>query len=55
VPDSIVISKKRVREGEYGILMYENGIMKNVETTPGMEGGRIKENDGGSDFNYDIL
>jgi hypothetical protein len=29
--------------------------MRPVETIPGMGGGRIKENDGGSAFNYDIL
>jgi hypothetical protein len=26
--------------------MYDNGKMRPVETTPGMGGGRIKENDG---------
>jgi hypothetical protein len=31
--------------------VYENGY----ETIPGMEGGRIKEKDGGGEFNYDIL
>jgi hypothetical protein len=35
--------------------MYENGKMRPVETTPGMRGGRIKENDGGGDFNHDIV
>jgi hypothetical protein len=35
--------------------MYENGKMRFVETIPGMEGGRIKENDGGGEFNCDIL
>jgi hypothetical protein len=30
--------------------------MRNVETIPEIEGRwRIKENDGGSEFNYDIL
>jgi hypothetical protein len=30
--------------------------MRSIETTPGLEGGVIKENDGGMDgFNYDIL
>jgi hypothetical protein len=29
--------------------------MRLVETIPGMRGGRIKENDGGGEFNYDIL
>jgi hypothetical protein len=29
--------------------------MIHVETLPGMVGGRIKENDGGSECSYDIL
>jgi hypothetical protein len=29
--------------------------MGTVETISGMEGGGIKENDGGGEFNYDIL
>jgi hypothetical protein len=29
--------------------------MRHVKTIPGMEAGEIKENDGGSEFNYDIL
>jgi hypothetical protein len=29
--------------------------MRPVETIPGMGGGEIKENDGGGEFNYDIL
>jgi hypothetical protein len=29
--------------------------MRPVEPVPGMWGGGIKENDGGSEFNYDIL
>jgi hypothetical protein len=33
--------------------MYVNGKMRPVETTPGIGGRGIKENDGGSDFNYD--
>jgi hypothetical protein len=28
--------------------------MRSVETIPGVGGGRIKENNGGSEFNYDI-
>jgi hypothetical protein len=36
-------------------LMYENGKMRPVETTPGMGKGRIKKNDGGSEFSYDIV
>jgi hypothetical protein len=35
--------------------MYENGKVKPVETIPRMRGRGIKENDGGGDFNYDIL
>jgi hypothetical protein len=35
--------------------MYENGKMRPVETIPGMGEERIKENDGGGEFNYDIL
>jgi hypothetical protein len=35
--------------------MYVNGKMRPIETIPGIEGGRIKENDGGGEFNYDIL
>jgi hypothetical protein len=35
--------------------MYENEKLRHVETIPGLEGGRIKENDGGDEFNYNIL
>jgi hypothetical protein len=35
--------------------MSEKGKMRPIETIPGMERGRIKENDRGSEFNYDIL
>jgi hypothetical protein len=31
------------------------GKMRPVETFPGMRGGRIKGNDGGDEFNYDIF
>jgi hypothetical protein len=34
--------------------MYVNGKMRSVEAIPGM-GQRIKENDGGGEFNYDIF
>jgi hypothetical protein len=34
--------------------MCVNGKMRPVETIPGME-GRIKENDGGGEFKYDIF
>jgi hypothetical protein len=40
---------------EYYVLMYENRKMRPVETISGMGGGRIKENDVRSEFNYDIL
>jgi hypothetical protein len=35
--------------------MYENGKVRPVETIPGMGEGGLKENDGQSEFNYDIL
>jgi hypothetical protein len=35
--------------------MFINGKKRPVGTTPGMGEGRIKENDGGCEFNYDIL
>jgi hypothetical protein len=35
--------------------MYENGKMRPIETIPGMGGGRIKENDGKGELNYDTL
>jgi hypothetical protein len=35
--------------------MYENGKMRPVETISGMEGEGIKENNGGGEFNCDIL
>jgi hypothetical protein len=35
--------------------MCENGKMRSLESIPGMEGGGIKENEGGSEFHYDIL
>jgi hypothetical protein len=37
------------------VLMYEKVKMRHGETVQGMEGGGIKENDGGCEFNYDIL
>jgi hypothetical protein len=44
--------RKNPHEEVTGILhsMYENGKMRLVETTQGMVGGGIKENDGGSDI-----
>jgi hypothetical protein len=35
--------------------MYVKGKMRPIETIPGMGGGRIKKNEGGSKFNYDML
>jgi hypothetical protein len=35
--------------------MYANRKIRPVETIPGMDRGRIKESDGGGEFNYDIL
>jgi hypothetical protein len=35
--------------------MYVNGKMRPVETSPGLEGREIKENDRGGKFNYDTL
>jgi hypothetical protein len=35
--------------------MYVSGKMRPVETTTGIRGRRVKENDGGGEFNYDIL
>jgi hypothetical protein len=35
--------------------MYKNGKLRPVETVPRMGGGEKKENDGRSEFNYDIL
>jgi hypothetical protein len=37
------------------VLIYENEKMTAVETIPGMEEERKKENCGGGEFNYDIL
>jgi hypothetical protein len=35
--------------------MYVNGKMRPVETVLGMGEGEIKKNDGGGEFNYDML
>jgi hypothetical protein len=35
--------------------MYVNGKMRPVETIPEMGRRGIKENDGGGEFNYDML
>jgi hypothetical protein len=35
--------------------MYVNGKMRPIEIVPRMGGGRIKENDGGDEFNYHVL
>jgi hypothetical protein len=37
------------------VFLYQNEKMRPVETIPGIGAGRIKENDGGSKFNYDVL
>jgi hypothetical protein len=37
------------------ICTHVNGKMRPVETIPVLEGGRIKENNEGGKFNYDIL
>jgi hypothetical protein len=37
------------------LLMYESGKMRSIETIPGMGGGGLKENDGGGEFNYDVV
>jgi hypothetical protein len=35
--------------------MHINGKMISFETIPGIRGGGKKENDGGSEFRYDIF
>jgi hypothetical protein len=35
--------------------MYVNGKMRPLETTPGIGGGKIKKNEGGSEFKYNIF
>jgi hypothetical protein len=35
--------------------MHENGEMRPAETIPGRGGDGIKENNGGGEFNYDLL
>jgi hypothetical protein len=35
--------------------MYVSGKTTSVETTPGVGRGRLKENDGGGEFKYDIV
>jgi hypothetical protein len=35
--------------------MYENGVIRPVETTSGIGKGEIKESDGWGEFNYDML
>jgi hypothetical protein len=48
-----------VWEGEYGANTLNTCMkmekMRLVETVPGMVGGRVKENDGGGEFNSDIF
>jgi hypothetical protein len=40
---------------KYCVHMYVNGKLRSVETMPGVGGGRIKENNWGDDFKYDIF
>jgi hypothetical protein len=40
---------------EIYVLRYVNRKVRPVETIPGMGERRIKENDGGGEFKYDIL
>jgi hypothetical protein len=50
--------KKRVLEGEYGrniMYLYENEKNDTCSTVPGIGREGIRENDGGSEFNYDTL
>jgi hypothetical protein len=35
--------------------MYENGKIRHYKTIAGMGGKGVKENDGGGEFNYDVL
>jgi hypothetical protein len=37
------------------MLTNENGKMSTVKTIQGIEGGEIKDNDGGGGSNYDLL
>jgi hypothetical protein len=37
--------------GKYYVRIYENGKMRLTEIIPWMGRGRIKENDGGGEFN----
>jgi hypothetical protein len=45
----------RVNVVEILRTQYESGKMRPVETVPGMGERWIKKNDGGGEFNYDIL
>jgi hypothetical protein len=56
------VGEGRCREGNGRVNMVQilcthvcNGKVRTVETIPGMEGGRIKKNDGGGEFKYDIF
>jgi hypothetical protein len=40
---------------KYSVYKYVNGKMRPVETIPRMKERKIKENDGGGEFNYDTL
>jgi hypothetical protein len=45
------------QSGKYSVRPYLRNAQHNgyVETIPGKGGGLGKENDGGGEFNYDIL
>jgi hypothetical protein len=40
---------------KYYVHIYVNGKVRPVETIPGMGKRGMKDNDGGGEFNYDIL
>jgi hypothetical protein len=44
---------RRIKVWKYCALLYENGKVRPVETIPGRGEGRIKENDGRGEFNYE--
>jgi hypothetical protein len=46
---------KKHKWNKYCVHMYVQGKMRSVETTPGMRGGGIKENEGGSEFKLDVF
>jgi hypothetical protein len=40
---------------KYYVHIYVNGEIGHIETIPGMGESKIKENDNGGEFNYDVL